>query len=87
MEYDVDGTRYRWDGRAAARCRRRVRPGKQRLTQRDVATAVRVSRQMVSMWEAGLYSPIPERVAALAALYQCERAELLAPLDNVSRCR
>lgn len=66
-----------FDGRAAARCRRRVRVGKPKMLQREVAVALGVSRATVNAWEVGNWPPDEAHFAALCALYQCERAELL----------
>ncbi len=67
----------RWfDGDAAARMRRRVRPGKPQLLQREAARVLGVSRTTVMAWEAESWLPTEEHLTAMAALYQCDEAAM-----------
>ena len=46
------------------------------MTQAEVGKAIGVSRQTVAAWEDGRVYPLIKNCKALAALYQCDMAEL-----------
>lgn len=56
-----------------------------KLTQQDVATDCRRSRQAVSSWERGETLPTLEEFSALAALYGVSADRILYQVDDVEQ--
>lgn len=55
------------------------------LTQRDVATRLNISDQLVSTWTLGKHVPRMDKIEQLCELFHCEKSDLLDSKESVSR--
>ena len=82
VKYNIDTTKAQGDVVYGLGCKYKKRREELKLSQEYVAEQLGVSRQAVSKWETGQSEPTASNLIQLAAVFEMNLSELVAPNKN-----